>query len=391
MDVAQRISLLSPSPTIELNSLAQQLKKRGEQVVNFAVGEPDFDTPDVIIQAAIAGLKKGQTKYGASGGSLELRTAICQKLLKENKLSFKPENIVVGTGAKEVLYHMFMAMLNEGDEVILPAPYWVSYSEQVKVAGGVPVVIPFAGLENPIDVEAIARAITPKTKAIVFNSPNNPAGYIMKQNMWQKLAQMLKKTDCYIISDEIYEYLSFDEAYHSIIESDPNLMERLVVVNGCSKGYAMTGFRVGYLAAPKPLADAVKTLISHSSTCIPGFIDHAAQTALAHGPELLAKEWAGLRKRRDIALELLNGIRDVRFIYPQGAFYIFIDIRAILDKQRDKYPSSMTFGKMLLEKHKVAMVPGEAFGCPGFLRLSYTVSETDLRKGIMELKAACNA
>jgi aspartate aminotransferase len=391
MDVAKRISILSPSPTIELNSLAQQLKKRGEQVVNFAVGEPDFDTPQVIVEATIAALKKGMTKYGSSGGSLELRTAIAEKLRTENKLEYKAENVVVGTGAKEVLFHMFMAMLNPGDEVILPAPYWVSYSEQVKVAGGVPVIIPFASLENPIDPDAIARAITPKTKAIVFNSPNNPAGYIVKTDMWRKLATVLKKTDCYIVSDEIYEYLSFDEPYSTITHSDPSLMDRLVIINGLSKGYAMTGFRVGYMAAPKLLADAVKTLISHSSTCMPGFIDHAAQTALSHGSKLLEKEWIGLRKRRDIALEMLTSIRDVKFIYPHGAFYIFIDIRAVLQRQRDKFPTSMSFSKMLLEKHKVAMVPGEAFGCPGFLRLSYTVSESDLRKGISELQAACNA
>jgi aspartate aminotransferase len=388
--LSTRISSLSPSPTVALNGKAKALKAEGIDVLNFAVGEPDFTTPEPIIARAIEALKEGKTKYGPAGGGPAIRQAIIKKLQRDNNLSFEPNEIVVGMGAKEILLHIFMGLLNEGDEVLVPAPYWVSYTDQVLAAGGTPIVVPMNPNDNSaFNMEGLRAAVTPKTKVIVLNSPSNPAGTIVNQETLKEIGALALEHDLWIVSDEIYEYLSFDEPHVSLLELMPALRERFILVNGMSKGFAMTGWRVGYAAGPVPLIKLVNGLQSHSSTCLPQFIEGPAAWALEQGKALMEKEIGILKKRRDIAVKCLDDIQHISYVKPQGAFYVFIDLREALAKSKSfGATDTLAFGEHLLMEHHVAMVPGEAFGCPGFLRLSYATSEDNIRDGLGRLKKA---
>lgn len=394
LTLSQRISQLQPSPTVALNTKAKELQEKGNKVWNFSVGEPDFATPEPIVECAIAALKAGKTKYGAAGGGLPLRKAICQKLEKDNQLSFQPQQVVVGIGAKEILFHLSLALLNEGDEVLIPAPYWVSYTEHVIAAGAKPVVIPFPKDHSAprLTPEMIAPYVTEKTKAILLTSPNNPVGYVIPQKEWQALGNYLADKPWWIIADEIYEYMSYDFPSVSLLTQFPVLKDRYILVNGLSKGYAMTGWRVGYMAGPSQVAEMVRTLQTQSSTCLPPFIEEAAIKALSFGADLLRDKMSSLKDRRDIAVRLLKEMPDVEMMPPNGAFYIFIDIRKVLAKiPLYANDNSLAFSSFLLESYHVAMVPGEAFGAPGFLRLSYAASEQDLREGLKKLGEALKA
>lgn len=383
MEISKRISKLSPSPTVALNAKANQLKQDGVDVLNFGVGEPDFSTPSAIVRKAIECLEQGKTRYGPAGGSPALRKAVSDKLKRENDLDFAPDQIVCGIGAKEILFHTFLALLNDDDEVILPCPYWVSYSEQVKAAGAKPVLVPFSAKSNRIlDLEAIEANSTAKTKIISLNSPNNPAGYVLDRNELEDLGNYLKAKNWWIISDEIYEYLSFDKPHYSLLQVCPELKDRFLLVNGLSKGFAMTGWRVGYLAAPELVAKKVKSLQSHSSTCIPPFIDEPSAFALTQGKELMAKECEDLKSRRDYAVSLLDAIPSVSYIKPEGAFYAFVDVREPLKGSRFAESGTLGFAEELLVKYHIAVVPGEAFGSPGYLRFSYATSRETLKAGI---------
>lgn len=384
--LSARIQSLSPSPTVALNAKAKELKKAGADVLNFAVGEPDFLCPEVAIKTAVGALEAGDVKYGPAGGSPELRTAICEKLKAENGVSFSPDQVVCGIGAKEILFHIFLATLNEGDEVIINTPCWVSYEQQIKAAGGVPVFVPLGSSDNPIDVDEIEKYASEKTKAFVLCSPNNPAGYALNPEQLASLGKYLAKKDWWVISDEIYEYLSFDTPHQSIAAVVPELTDRYVHVNGLAKGYAMTGWRVGYTAAPVALSKLVKTLQSHSSTCIPPFIEKAALAAISAGKTVMEKHYESLKTRRDLAKSLLDEMADVDYINPNGAFYIYIDIRKALSKA-ENYDEldSMKFAANLLETKHVAVVPGEAFNSPGYLRFSYAASESDIKEGLSRL------
>lgn len=387
MNLSQRLSALKPSPTVALNTKAQQLTKAGTRVINFTVGEPDIPTPGPIVQKCIESLKKGRTKYGQPGGGEELRRAIAHKLKRDNHLTFAPEAIVVGIGAKEILFHTFMALLNEGDEVLIPAPYWVSYPEQVKAAGGIPVeVAPGKDLRAaPIDLEALEKHASKRTVAIVLNSPNNPAGYVFSKSFIQELTSFLREKSWWIISDEIYEYLSFDRPHQSLLDACPELAERFILINGMSKAFAMTGWRVGYGAGPLPAMKLVRAMQSHSSTCLPGFIEDAACYALGEGPALMREGIASILDRRDFAISALSEIKGLSWTHPDGAFYIFMDLR---ERLKARGQSSIQFCEMLLNDYHVAMVPGEAFGCPGFARMSYTTSKENIREGAEKIAIA---
>ena len=381
---SRRILSVQPSPTLALNAKAVQLAKQGHKVLNFAVGEPDYPTPKVVVDKAIESLKAGRTKYTPAGGSPELRQAIVDKLQRDNGLSFDTSQIVVGTGAKEILFHTFLSLLNDGDEVILTTPCWVSYADQIRAAGGIPVMIPVTSHGRIPSTEEIAKYSSPKTKAFVFNSPNNPAGYILTESEMKELGGFLARQGWWVISDEIYEYMSFDHPHQSLLKVCPELKSKFILVNGLSKAFAMTGWRVGYCAAPQDVANMVKSLQSHSSTCIPGFIEDAAVVALKHGKPLMAEDVARLRQRRDMATKLLDSLGGIKYLFPQGAYYIFVDIR---DKLRGG-DTSLNFSERLLQEHHLALAPGEAFGAPGFLRLSYATDEETITEGIKRLHKA---
>ena len=384
MTFSKRILSVKPSPTLALNAKAVQLAKQGKNVLNFAIGEPDYLTPGVVVDRAIESLKAGRTRYTPSGGGPELRQAIADKLMRDNGLSFDANQIVVGAGAKEILFHTFMSLLNDGDEVILTAPFWVSYADQIRAAGAVPVVIPIPDGGRMPSLEVIESYATQKTKAFIFNSPNNPAGYILTELELKTLGTYLSNKPWWIIADEIYEYMSFDVPHISLLKACPELRDRFVLVNGMSKAFAMTGWRVGYCAAPLELAGMVKSLQSHSSTCIPGFIEDASVVALKAGLPLMEKDIGTLRARRDLAIQTMKKLGGFKYLYPQGAYYLFIDIRSQLKNGE----SSLAFSDRLLEQFNLAIAPGEAFGAPGFLRLSYAASNATLLDGIERLHKA---
>ncbi len=385
MSLSKRILAVQPSPTLVLNTKANQLKKQGFQVLNFAVGEPDYPTADIVVDRAIQSLRAGRTKYTSAGGSLELRQAIADKLLRDNQLQYPVDDIVVGIGAKEVLFHSFLSLINDGDEVLLTAPCWVSYCDQIKASGGVPVVVPYRdNAKSPLSIQDIEAHATSRTKVFVLNSPNNPAGYILSREELLELGAYLKTKDWWIISDEIYEYMSFDKPHLSLVQVCPELRERFLLINGMSKGFAMTGWRVGYLAAPKVVANVVRSLQSQSSTCLPGFIEDAASLALSHGSSLMAKNVDKLRQRRELAINEMNRLGGFKYIRPEGAYYILIDVRSQLAPGQ----TSLDLSTQLLEKHHLAMAPGEAFSCPGWIRISYAVDDETLKAGIQRLHKA---
>lgn len=379
---SHRIASLSPSPTLALNSKAAELAATGKKIFNFAVGEPDFSTPESVVEVAIDSLRRGRTRYGASGGGKPLREAVAAKLQRDNGLHFAIDEIVCGIGAKEILFHVFLALLNDGDEVLLPAPYWVSYTDQIRAAGGVAVPIaPPASLTaadgEAIDFDGLERAITARTRAIVINSPNNPSGYVLGRSELEKLAAFALKHKIWVIADEIYEYMAFERPHLSLLAVCPQLRSQFILINGLSKGFAMTGWRVGYAAGPKEAMALVRNLESHSSTCIPGFIEDAATYALTQGRNLMASAIATLDDRRKLTMAALEGFD---FARPDGAFYVFLDVRHFCNGH-----TTMAISGLLMEAG-VAVVPGEAFGVPGFLRISYTLAEQELLAGLEQVK-----
>ena len=384
--LSRRILQVKTSPTVALNAKAKALGKEGIKVLNFAVGEPDFPTPASVVDKAIASLRAGRTKYGPAGGGPEFLAAISHKLERDNGLKFATNEIVAGIGAKEILFHIFLALLNDGDEVLIPSPYWVSYPDQVIAAGGKPVTLPLPKdvAAEPLSIADIKRLATPRTVAIVLNSPNNPAGSMMDPKFLEELGNFLVDKPWWIISDEIYEYMSFDKPHVSLLKLFPQLRDRFILVNGLSKGAAMTGWRVGYCAGPAAAMKLVRDLQSHSSTCLPPFIEDAATFAIGQGRDLLKDEIGVLKKRRDLAIGLLSKIPNVKFAQPHGAFYILIDVRDALAKAGGKLDTYALSERLLLEQH-IALVPGDAFGAPGYLRFSYTCDEATIMAGLSKL------
>ena len=385
LQISKRLSSIPASPTVKLNSLAKKMKLEGKDIISMAVGEPDFDTPPKIIDLAIESLKKGRTKYGTPGGGLEIRQAIQKKLDRENNFNVDADQIVVGMGAKEILLHTFMSILNEGDEVILLSPYWVSYHAQVNLCGAKPVIVPTEALEK----NGLQSYITSKTKALVLTSPNNPDGSVLSNTTLERIAKSVKDKDIWILSDEIYEYMNFEGTYSSLLSVAPELKNCFIVINGCSKSFAMTGWRVGYGAGPKHVMKSVKTLQSHSSTCLPGFIEDAATYAISQGAEYVKDFKKSLKDRRDYIIDLLKGTPLIKFEVPAGAFYLYVDISPALEKSKNfERTDSIGFSEYLLNEHLLAATPGEAFGTPGYLRMTYALSRKDIETGIQRFKNA---
>jgi aspartate aminotransferase len=388
MQLAQRLKAIKPSPTLALNARAKALSAQGVDVAGFAAGEPDYDTPEFIKQAAIDSLKAGFTKYTPTAGIPELREAICAKLQKDNGLTYAPDQVLVSVGAKHSLYNIFQALLNEGDEVIIFAPYWVSYPDMVQLAGGKPVILPTREEDGfAPDPEAIRRALTPRTRAIVINSPSNPTGAVFSRATLEGIAAAVRGHDCLIVSDDIYEKLMYEGEFLNIANVAPDLVPRLVVVNGMSKSFSMTGWRVGYAAGPKPLI-AGMNMVQDQSTSNPSSISQKAAVAALKGPPdtivAMVKEY---RARRDLIVAGLNALEGVRCRTPEGAFYVFPNVSGLMERtyKGAKLGSSSRISEVLLDDFRVAVMPGAPFGAEGYLRMSFVTSREVIQKGLSRM------
>ena len=389
--LSKRINQMVLSPTLAMAAKTRELKAQSKDIIGLSLGEPDFNIPEIIKQAAIEAINQNYSKYSPIDGFLELREAICEKFKRDNQLIYKPSQIVVSTGAKQSLANAALVMLNEGDEVILPAPYWVSYSEIIKIAQGVPVEVPTT-IENNFKItpEQLEKAITPKTKMIWFNSPSNPSGAVYTKQELENLAVVLRKyPNIFIVSDEIYEYINFTETYTSIAQID-GLYNRTITINGVSKAFAMTGWRIGYLAAPEWIAKACYKIQGQITSGANTIAQRATITALKTPITTFQYMKDEFRKRRDIVVNLLREVKGFKVYEPQGAFYVFPDISYFFGKilRGREINTASDFALYLLEEAGVATVTGEAFGDKNCIRLSYAISEKDLREAICRIKNA---
>lgn len=387
MKISARANSIPASMTLDITAKVKQLKKEGKSIIGFTAGEPDFNTPDYIIDSAKEALDKGFTKYTPVPGIMELREAVCAKFLKDNGLKYEPAQIIVSCGAKASLFHAVYAIVDNGDEVIIPAPYWFTYEEQVKICGGKPVSVTTKA-ENGYKMTAkeLESAITDKTVAIIINSPCNPTGAVYSKKELLSIADVCEKHGLMIISDEIYEKLIYDGNTHvSIAALSDYAFNNTVVVNGVSKTYAMTGWRIGYLAAPKQLAAVISRVQGHTTSNATSFCQYAALTALNGGSEIVDMMRDSFDKRRKLMLKLAGDL-GLNAIKPEGAFYMFLDIKPFIGKSIDgkKITGSMSFADLLIDSG-VAVIPGLPFKEDGFVRLSYAVSESDITEGFKRI------
>jgi aspartate aminotransferase len=385
MNLANRLKAIKPSPTLALNAKAKALAAQGVDVVSLAAGEPDFDTPEHIKQAAVEALRQGFTKYTPTAGIPELREAICGKLTRDNGLTFGADQVVVSVGAKHAIYNTFQALLNEGDEVIILAPYWVSYPEMVQLAGGKPVIVETRE-ENGFapDPDAIRRALSPRTKAIVLNSPSNPSGAVFSRAALEGIAQAVRGHDCLVISDDIYEKLLYQGEFLNIGNVAPDLFSRLVVINGMSKAFSMTGWRMGYAAGPKWLIAGMQMIQDQSTSNAASFVQKAALAALKGPQDIFVPMVEEYRGRRDMVVDALNSMEGVRCRRPEGAFYVLPNVSGLMGRTYKGAPltGSMQMSEILLNDFRVAAMPGAPFGVEGYIRMSFATSREQLRKGL---------
>lgn len=388
IQLAKRLAAVKPSATLALNAKAKQLIAEGKDIINLAVGEPDFNTPEFIKEAAIEALAQNFTRYTQTGGILELRQAICQKLQRDNQLDYKPEQVIVSTGLKQSLFNLMLATLNPGDEVIIPAPYWVSYPDMVLLAEAVPVFIT-ASLQNNLKLtaDALAKAITPKTKMIILNSPSNPSGVVYQREDLQAIADVLKQHPNIIIaSDDMYEHIYWGtEKFVNILNVAPELFDRTMVLNGFSKTYAMTGFRMGYGAGPIELIKAMD-MIQSQSTSSPNSIAQKAATAALLGPQQCVADMANaFHQRYEYLANELAAIPGIIIPKAQGAFYFYPNVQGLID--RLGLADDFAFSNYLLEELGIAVLPGSTCGTPGFVRFSFAASQRELTETVKRLKA----
>ena len=380
MKLASRVNQVTPSLTLAIDSLAKEMKKNGEDVCSFSAGEPDFDTPTHIKAAAKKALDEGKTRYGPAAGELGLRKAIAEKLLRDNQLAYNADNVIVTNGGKQSLYNLIMALIEAGDEVIIPAPYWLSYPEMVTLAGGTSVIVN-TSLENhyKITPEQLEAAITPKTKLFVFNSPSNPTGIVYTPEEIAALAKIVVEKDILVVSDEIYEKILYDGAIHrSIASFGPEIFQRSIISNGFAKAFSMTGWRVGYIAGPVEIVKAMTKIQGHSTSNVCTFAQYGAIAALASPQDCIEEMVKAFSERRQYILERVRSLPGLNCPTPNGAFYVFIDISQTGLKSRD-------FCQKLLETQKVAAIPGIAFGADDCIRLSYATDLKTIEKGFDRL------
>ena len=381
MKLAARISQVSPSLTLAIAAKAKAMKAEGIDVCSFSAGEPDFDSPAHVKAAAKKALDDGKTKYGPAAGEPELRKAIAQKLRSENHLDYQAENIIVTNGGKHSLFNLMQALIEPGDEVIIPAPYWVSYPEMVKLVGGNPVIVMTDEKTGyKIQPDILKSVITSKTKLFVLNSPSNPTGMVYTPEEIKALADVIVEKDILVVSDEIYEKILYDDTKHLSIGSlNDEIFARTIVSNGFAKGYSMTGWRLGYLAAPVELIKAATTVQGHSTSNVCTFAQYGAIAALQGSQDCVEEMRQAFAKRRKVMLERINAIPGLKCAQPDGAFYLFPDISETGLK-------SLEFCKTLLEEHQVAVIPGVAFGADNNIRLSYATDMATIEKGMDRLE-----
>ena len=390
--VSNNLKRIKPSPTISVTTKAREMRAAGKDVIGLGAGEPDFDTPNNIKKAAIDAIEKGDTKYTAVDGTPTLKKAIIEKFKRENNLDYTPDQITVGTGGKQVIYNTFMATLNKGDEVIIPAPFWVSYPDMVLLAGGKPKIIKCEENDGfKLTPEKLKKAISKKTKWLILNSPSNPTGAGYTKEEIEKLAEvLLKNKKVFILSDDIYEHIKYDNFNFFTIAQISKLKERTLTMNGVSKSYAMTGWRIGYAAGPEEIISAIRKIQSQS-TSNPSSISQAAAAEALNGEQDFIKERAeAFRKRRDFVVNSLNNINGISCLKPNGAFYVFPSCKDLLNK-RTKIKNDTEFVKKLLEQSMVAVVQGSAFGLEGYFRISYATSMENLEKAMIRIKKFCES
>lgn len=385
--ISERLKKVEPAPTLAIDAKTKQMIKEGVDIVGFGVGEPDFNTPDNIKEAGIQAIRANRTRYTAAAGIPELKTAVADKLRRENGLDYKPSEIVVSCGAKHTLFNIFMALLNPGDEVIIFSPYWVSYPEQVRIADGVPVFIPLEESRNfEIDFARLERSITGKTRAMIVNSPSNPTGAVLSEDSLMKLAETALKHSLLIISDEIYEKFIYNGKRHvSIAAFMKEADDQLIVVNGVSKTYAMTGWRIGYLASHnREIVSTVDNLQSHSTSNPASMAQWAAIEAVQTPDSVVQAMASEFDRRRRHILKRLAGIPGLTCVEPEGAFYVFPNFSAFIGKtiRGRRVSGSLELADILLNEAKVAVVPGIAFGSDSHFRLSYATSMENIDKGL---------
>lgn len=391
--ISKKAQSISSSPTLAIDSKFKAMKANGEDVVGFGAGEPDFDTPKHIKNAAINAINEGKTKYTPAAGTLELRKAVAEKFKRENGLDYTAANIVVSNGAKHSLVNAFMAVCDAGDEVIIPAPYWVSYPEMVKIADGVPVIV-HTKAENGFKAtaEELAAAVTDKTKAIVLNSPSNPTGMVYTEEELRAIADLAVEKNLFVISDEIYEHLIYEGKAVSIASFNDKIKDLTIIVNGVSKTYAMTGWRIGYTASNESIAKVMSNIQSHATSNPNSIAQAAAVAALDGGLECVEEMKKHFVERRNYMVDAINAIDGISCEKPHGAFYVMMNISELFGKDLCGYRISDadSFAEALLEKAKVALVPGTGFEAPDYVRWSYATSLDNIKEGISRLEKFLN-
>jgi len=395
--LANRLSSVKPSPTLSINSKAKEMKAAGRDVISLSVGEPDFDTPDHIKDFAIKAIKAGETKYTDVPGTMALRKAICAKFERENGLTYAPDQVIVGTGGKQILFNAMMATVNPGDEVIIPAPYWVSYPDIVYLAEGTPVIVPTDAANGfRLSPEVLDKAITPKTKWLILNSPSNPTGAAYTEAQLRALADvLLRHPHVWILADDIYEHLVYDNfQFRTIAQVEPKLMDRTLTMNGCSKAFSMTGWRIGFAGGPKQLIKAMGDLQGHSTSNASSISQAAALGALTSPIDFLNEWRKSFQERRDLVVGLLNKAPGISCAKPEGAFYVYPSCAGLIGKTTPQGKVLATDEDVVtyfLESEGVAAVHGAAFGMSPYFRISYATSPEVLTDACNRITRACEA
>ncbi len=390
--ISDSLKRIKPSPTIAVTQKARELRAAGKDVIGLGAGEPDFDTPNNIKEAAIKAIRDGDTKYTAVDGTPKLKKAIVEKFKRENNINYSVDQITVGTGGKQVLYNTFMATLNKGDEVIIPAPFWVSYPDMVLLAGGKPKIVKCTEKDNfKLTAKKLKKAISKKTKWLILNSPSNPTGAGYSENEIKELSKVLvKNKKVNILSDDIYEHVRYDNFSFFTIAQIPKLKDRTLTMNGVSKSYAMTGWRIGYAAGPKDIIKAIGKIQSQSTSNPSSISQAAAVEALNGNQDFIQQRADKFKERRDFVVNSLNDIKGINCLTPDGAFYVFPSCKGLLNK-KTKLKTDTEFVQKLLEKSNVAVVQGSAFGLDGYFRISYATSMENLKKAMDRIKSFCES
>lgn len=387
MTISERVKNINPSQTLAITAQALKMKREGKKVISFAAGEPDFDTPGNIREEAISAIREGFSHYTASSGIIELKEAVVEKLKKDNRVEYKPSEIIISTGAKQCLFNTILTICDPGDEVLLPTPCWVSYTEQIKFAGAVPIFINTYQEEDfKLSASQVEEKITSRTKLLILNSPNNPTGAVYEPEELKRIAQLLTKYNIYCICDEIYEKLIYDNAKHlSIASLSDEIKEKIITINGVSKSYAMTGWRIGYAAGPEEIIKGMSKIQGHSTSNPNSIAQKASVEALNGKQDAIEEMRKAFDERRKYMVKRLNEIEGISCLTPAGAFYAFPNVSKILERGIEyngkKISNSFGLSNFILKEAEVALIPGSAFEAEGYLRLSYAASLEDIKEG----------